>query len=228
MCLPTLIFLLGMKFERKYFLHRLKNLQSLCSESTSDQQQLPSSLLFIPGTDGRHNKGSISILKYLFQGSIGKDISEGYLDDEYECLEEIVLLIQASSVSIFWRFVVIYFGFQTDLVFSREAKGVIGSLLCHYPYLIEYCPSKEEEDNVDLFQQRKCEATKTMILESVPKAGVVGVPIPLGYDDVMVVIESFHLLTLLLGNRKLAAAPGICPRFSHHSNWILYCSLCCG
>jgi hypothetical protein len=104
-----------MKFERKYFLHRLRNLQSLCSESKSDQQQLPSSLLFIPGTDGRHNKGSISLLKYLFQGSIGKDISEGYLDGQYECLEEIVLLIQASSVSVFWRFVFATAHFQTDL-----------------------------------------------------------------------------------------------------------------
>lgn len=93
----------NMKFESQYFLHRLKSLQSLCSSSSDQQDQLPNSLLFVPGTDGRHNKGSLSLLKYLFQGSVGKDIYEGYLDDKYECLEEIVLLIQASSVSIFWR-----------------------------------------------------------------------------------------------------------------------------
>jgi hypothetical protein len=91
-----------MNFTSQLFLQRLNNLQALCSESNG-KDQLPSSLLFVPGTDGRHNKGSFSIMKYLFLGSIGKDISEGYLDEQYECLEEIVLLIQASSVSIFWR-----------------------------------------------------------------------------------------------------------------------------
>ena len=80
---------------------------------------------------------------------------------------------------------------------SHEAKGVIGSLLSHYPYLIEYCSTREEEESVDLFQQRKCEATKTMILESVPSAGVVGVPIPLGYDDVMV-FHSFAFYLLMI------------------------------
>jgi hypothetical protein len=85
------------------FLQRLNNSQALCSESNG-KDQLPSSLLFVPGTDGRHNKGSFSIMKYLFfLGSIGKDISEANLDEQYECLVEIVLLIQASSVSIFWR-----------------------------------------------------------------------------------------------------------------------------
>lgn len=89
-----------------YFLHRLKSLQCLCS---SNNEQLPNSLLFIPGPDGRHNKGSINILKYLFQGSVSKDLYEGYLDDKYESLEEIVLIIQSSSVSIFWRFIFFFF-----------------------------------------------------------------------------------------------------------------------
>ena len=88
--------------QNNYFLYRLKSLQSLCSLSSNDS--FPNSLLFLPGPDGRHNKGSLFILKYLFQGSIGKDLYDGYLDDHYEALEEIILLIQASSISIFWRY----------------------------------------------------------------------------------------------------------------------------
>jgi hypothetical protein len=83
-----------------HFLHRLKILQSLCS---SQNQQLPNALVFIPGIDGRHNKGSLMVLKYLFQGSVGKELYEGILETQYEPLDEIVLVVQESSVSVFWR-----------------------------------------------------------------------------------------------------------------------------
>jgi hypothetical protein len=156
------------------FLQRLNNLQALCSESNG-KDQLPSSLLFVPGTDGRHNKGSFSIMKYLFLGSIGKDISEANLDEQYECLVEIVLLIEASSVSIFWRW-------DSDSLPSshsspsHEAKKAVAPLLSQYPYLIEYCATKEDGEMSRLPHpckvNRKCEDTKRMLLESVPSAGV--------------------------------------------------------
>jgi hypothetical protein len=90
--------------EKQFFLHRLKSLQCLCSTTNS---QLPNALLFIPGPDGRHNRGSVSILKYLFQGAVGKEIYEGLVDDRLESLEEIILLVQETSVSVFWRFSVL-------------------------------------------------------------------------------------------------------------------------
>lgn len=39
---------------------------------------------------------------------------------------------------------------------------------------------------MDQFELRKCEDFKRMMLESVPEGGVVGLPVPLGYDDVLV------------------------------------------
>jgi hypothetical protein len=87
------------------FLQRLKRLQCLCSASTARSPNAGvAALVFIPGPDGRHNKGSFSILKYLFQGSVGKDIFEGTFDEPFECLEEIVLVVQELSVSVFLRY----------------------------------------------------------------------------------------------------------------------------
>ena len=82
---------------RKSFETRLKSLQRLCSNNDS---QYPASLLFISGPDGRNNKGSQTILKYLFDGSINKDLNDGVLDETLEILEECVLLIQESTLSI--------------------------------------------------------------------------------------------------------------------------------
>jgi hypothetical protein len=123
-------------------------------------------------------------MKYLFLGSIGKDNSEADLDERYKCLVEIVLLIQASSVSIFWRW-------DSDSLPSshsspsHEAKKAVAPLLSQYPYLIEYCATKEDGEMSRLPHpckvNRKCEDTKRILLESVPSAGIVGVPIPLGY-----------------------------------------------
>lgn len=91
--------------QRYHFLHRLKSLQSLCS---SENPKYPDALVFIPGIDGRQNKGSQIILKYLFQGSVGRELYEGILDTQFEALEEIVLVIQESSVSVFWRLILPY------------------------------------------------------------------------------------------------------------------------
>lgn len=82
------------------FLHRLKSLQRLCSGSNSN---FPMGILIVPGLDGRSNKAAIQLIKYLFCGSVGKDLLEGILDTEFEPLEEIILLIQESSISVLWR-----------------------------------------------------------------------------------------------------------------------------
>lgn len=76
------------------------------------------------------------ILKYLFQGSVGRDIYEASLDEELDCLEEIILVIKESSVSIFW---------------SNAAKAVISPILNTFPYVLEYCPTKEEEEDVRIY-----------------------------------------------------------------------------
>ena len=85
-----------------YFLNRIRSLQRLCS---SCDPSYPRALLFIPGIDGRNNKGSITVLKYLFTGSVGKDLFEDTFDPEYDSLDDIVLLIEERNVSVMWRFV---------------------------------------------------------------------------------------------------------------------------
>jgi hypothetical protein len=68
---------------------------------------------------------------------------------------------------------------------------------------------------MDLFQTRKCEDFKRMILENIPDGGVVGLPVPLGYDDVLVrrsplftTIDMQHNSSLVLsGHGELGIAP---------------------
>lgn len=81
------------------FLNRLQTLQALCS---SDNPKFPVSLLLCCGQDGRNNKGSIAVLKYLFLDSTGKDLLESTVDMEFEALEELVLLVQENSLSVIW------------------------------------------------------------------------------------------------------------------------------
>jgi len=156
----------------EFYTQRIKRLQSLCTSAGTN------ALVFIPGPDGRHNKGSMSLLKYIFQGSVGKDIYDGVLDDKSDCLEEVILIIQEHTVSIFWGSTAKSIGFPS-------LSGVQG--------LVEYIPTPAEVENVDLYELRKCKDFKRMVLESIPEGGVVGIPVPFGYDDVLD-IESWPLI----------------------------------
>jgi hypothetical protein len=82
------------------FLNRLRSLQWLCSDRDFSG---PKALLFIPGVDGRFNPGSINVIKYLFKGSVGKDLLDDTLSEGFELLEDIVVLIKESIVSILYR-----------------------------------------------------------------------------------------------------------------------------
>lgn len=83
-----------------YFLNRIRSLQWLCSESDTSY---PKALLFIPGPDGRNNSGSVNILKYLFKGCTGKALLDETLDESFDCLEDMIILIKESTVSIVYR-----------------------------------------------------------------------------------------------------------------------------
>ena len=114
------------------FLNRLQALQRLCSGSDDSS---PVGLLFVPGPDGRNNRGSLTVLKYLFEGSVGKELFEGLLDDSLECLEEIVLLIQETSVSV---------------IYTHEMKKKLTPWFSSCPLLIEYLSSQREEGEVGI------------------------------------------------------------------------------
>jgi hypothetical protein len=155
------------------YLHRLKTLQKMCISSSPGD---PTALLIIPGIDGRNNRESVILLKYLFYGAIGRELLGNSMVDD--ALEEMVLLIQESSVSV---------------IYTSMSKKICGEILSASPFLIEYMPLQEEEDEIDLQQARKVYDFKRMILESIPAGSVIGMSIPIGYDTVQDV-ESWPLL----------------------------------
>lgn len=65
-------------------------------------------------------------------------------------------------------------------------KELLMPLFGGIPFFIEYLTAAEEEAEIDLTQARKCCDFKRMMLSSVPQGGGVGIPVPLGYDDILV------------------------------------------
>ncbi len=86
--------------EKSNFLNRLSALQRLCSDTDPD---FPKALLFVPGQDGRYNKGSITLIKYLFRGCVAKELFDETLESQYEPLEDMVVLVQSNSLSLILR-----------------------------------------------------------------------------------------------------------------------------
>lgn len=108
--------------------HRIKTLQK---ELRSSSNEDPTALLIVPGLDGRNNKESMTLLKFIFFGSVSMDLFKNSLVED--ALEEMVLLILENSISI---------------VYSRIAKELCGNALSSCQNLIEYISSDEEQDEV--------------------------------------------------------------------------------
>ena len=73
-------------------------------------------------------------------------------------------------------------------------KKLLSPLFHMVPFLIEYLATPEEGNEIDLLQARKCADFKRMMLESVKQGGGVGIPIPIGYDDIQVSFFFFSVL----------------------------------
>jgi hypothetical protein len=65
-------------------------------------------------------------------------------------------------------------------------KKLLAPLYSAIPFLIEYISSESEEKEIDSMQARKCCDFKRMILESVKDGDGIGIPVPIGYDDIQV------------------------------------------
>jgi hypothetical protein len=83
-----------------FILNRLSALQRLCSDHDNN---FPKALLFVVGQDGRNNKGSFNVLKYLFLGATSKDLFDETLDAQFAELEDLVVLIKSTSISVVWK-----------------------------------------------------------------------------------------------------------------------------
>ena len=219
-------------------LHRLQRLQNLC---IVENEEDPTVLLIIPGIDGRNNKESLKLLKFLLCGAVGRGLVDNSVLDE--ALEEMVLLIQATSVSV---------------IYTSTAKKACHSILSACANLIEYMPLVEDEDEVYLLssagrlwfhhstwtlydsiivlnlqidsqQARKMCDFKRMMLESVPSGSIIGMSIPIGYESVQVVdfmyFTSWWLITSI----------NACPFFLvskretfislYQANWIMWLNI---
>ncbi len=65
-------------------------------------------------------------------------------------------------------------------------KKLLGPIYSFIPGLVEYLSSSDEEKEIDSSQARKCCDFKRMMLENVREGEGVGIPVPIGYDDVQV------------------------------------------
>ncbi|RHY27070.1 hypothetical protein DYB32_008992 [Aphanomyces invadans] len=79
---------------------RLQQLQDLC---IPDDERGFHALLLVGGADGLYSPGSQAALKYLFLGKSGQDLlGEQVIPQQYEALEDIVIVLTRTSVSIFY------------------------------------------------------------------------------------------------------------------------------
>jgi hypothetical protein len=76
------------------FYQRIKSLQNLCS---IEKSSIPNSILFIFGQDASkiQNKYLLQLLRYLF-------VDSNLNDNDFEELNELVLLIQSHAVTVIW------------------------------------------------------------------------------------------------------------------------------
>lgn len=158
---------------------RLQRLQQLCAAAGSDSEA-PSALLFVPGPDGRNNAGSNNAAKFLFLRSGGLEVQRDDGITGADALEEVVVLVTRRRVCLFYP----------DTAAALVAP-VVELMDCALTWTAN-------TNDVDAFQQAKVRAFKQMCLASLAEGEVVGVPVPLGYDEVQEVeqwplIQSFAL-----------------------------------
>ena len=141
------------ELQNSNFLNRLHSLQRLCSNS---DEKFPSGLLFIAGPDGRYNKGSLNVIKYLFQGATGKYLLEGSLDELYEPLEELVLLVQQTSVSVIWRYhgSISIHNIRLQYYSNMHLKFLL-SVMHQKRWLVLFYPKFPYSSNIYLLSKRK-------------------------------------------------------------------------
>lgn len=142
---------------------RLQRLQALCSSGFDDQNAAVDGILIVGGVDSFHCTTSQAVLKYLFLGSSGQELlGAQVLSQEFDRLEDVILLITRQCVEIFY---------------SSESDAAVKILpvLSQTRHVTEHVV----HDGLDIDDQetRKIAAFKQMVL------GVKRIGIPFGVDD---------------------------------------------
>jgi hypothetical protein len=103
-------------------------------------------LLVVPGPDGRYNVGSQALLKYLFGGASGAELSDpetaGSLPARLEALEDVMLAVGRDGVSIYY---------------PAAARRAVLPFVAAWPNVTEHVLRAADADNVaaaELFKVR--------------------------------------------------------------------------
>ncbi|KAF0715370.1 Aste57867_3407 [Aphanomyces stellatus] len=153
---------------------RLQQLQGLCEDDGYD------ALLLVGGADGLFSHGSQAALKYLFLGKSGQELlGEQVIPQQYESLEEVIVLLTRRTVSIFY------------ILDSDSATFLLPFLSC-WRNVSEFVATDDMPQ--DVRELTKIRAFRDMI----EPYGTIGVPLNTTVDPKMTaekwpIIQSFGL-----------------------------------
>ena len=153
---------------------RIHRLQKICREMEL------SSILFIPGVDGKYNWGSQLFVKYVLLGLSGRELDglgtgrDGgingmmHFDEELECLEDAFYLIMPDKVHVFG---------------NEKCMNILSPLLGSVLYPARDMSTMDCMENLNESELRKVVAFITSLVDNLPKASRIGVPLPIGFEN---------------------------------------------
>jgi hypothetical protein len=131
---------------------RLRKLQQVVAAADYD------ALLIIGGQDSEYNRGSQALIKYLLTGGSGSDLlGDIYLPTVDEAFEDCVLVIQESSVEIFY---------------NANARKRLMPLLAKWRNLVEYQVLKREMEDSEVSEMEKIKS----FIKMISRCKKVGIP----------------------------------------------------
>ncbi|RHZ34254.1 hypothetical protein DYB37_013937, partial [Aphanomyces astaci] len=128
---------------------RLQRLQALCGNKHHDGRGGYEAMLIVGGADGLYSHGSQAALKFLFLGKSGQELlGEQVIPQQYEALEDVVVLITRTAVSIFY-------------VLDSDSAALLLPLLSNWRNVTEYVAT--DDMTQDLRELTKIRAFRAMV-----------------------------------------------------------------
>ncbi|KAH9192650.1 hypothetical protein AeNC1_005372 [Aphanomyces euteiches] len=141
--------------------HRVKQLQELCKDYECD------AILLVGGADGLYSQGSQAALKYLFLGKSGQELlGEQVIPQQFENLEDIVIVLTSRAISIFY-------------ILDSDSATFLLPLICSWRNVIEYVATDDMPQ--DVRELKKIQAFRDM---TEPHA-TIGIPLDTKSDPKM-------------------------------------------
>ncbi|RHY06353.1 hypothetical protein DYB36_007614 [Aphanomyces astaci] len=128
---------------------RLQRFQALCGNKHHDGRGGYEAMLIVGGADGLYSHGSQAALKFLFLGKSGQELlGEQVIPQQYEALEDVVVLITRTAVSIFY-------------VVDSDSTALLLPLLSNWRNVTEYVAT--DDMTQDLRELIKIRAFRAMV-----------------------------------------------------------------